>query len=82
MIWRKEVSKFKKGVWRHSNKHASLDIKILKIVHINDERTKLKVMYISRSSGDLQYTGRGSDGYTDTVRILKSDYDNWRKIDE
>ena len=65
-------------IYRHSSPNCSLDIRVCNVYHENEERVKLRVQYACKTTGRLQYTGRGSDLYSDKVEIKKEDFDNWR----
>lgn len=64
-------------IYRHSNPHASLDILVLNVYHVNETRTKMKVKYITRWSERVQYTGKGLDQHSDTIEIQTKDFENW-----
>lgn len=64
-------------VYEHCNKHASLYMKVLSVIHANSERVKLKINYIVKHTGRVQYTGKGVDHHSDTVCIALKDFKNW-----
>ena len=69
-----------KCTYRHNNPSNTLDIYILAIYNINYKRIKMKVNYINKLNKRLQYTGKGRDGYSDTIEILAENYKDWEKI--
>lgn len=73
--------KFLKGnIYRHRNPHSSLDMEVISVLTSNEERVKLKVRFLHRTNGKVQYTGKGKDYHTDTVRILSEHYGDWKCI--
>ncbi len=73
--------KFLRGnIYRHCNPHSSLDMEVISILAQNQDRVKLKVRFLHRNNGRVQYTGKGKDLHTDTVRVLNKDFENWTLI--
>lgn len=66
--------------YRHSNPNCTLDIQVISVFHVNDERVVLKVFYPHRVGNRIQYTGMGKDGHTDTIRIRKVDFPHWELV--
>lgn len=60
--------------YRHSDPNATLDVLVLNILHVYPDKYKLKVHYINKFTGRIQYTGVGRNGDTDTVCISKEDF--------
>lgn len=73
---------FQKGkIYRHRNPNATLDIKVLSVLDVNGDRTKMKVFYVTRNTKNLQYTGKGHTGYEDKIEIQSANYDDWKEIE-
>ena len=77
-----------RACYEHSGP-SSLYIKVLKIRHVSPERVKLQVQFYHKHNDRIQYTGKGSTGHTDEIRIMKEDFQYWtlrpledRKIDQ
>lgn len=74
------MRKFEKYTRYRHHTNATLDIRILKVYHVNEHRTKLKVEYVHRVGDRIQYTGKGQDWHTDKVSIKSEDYKYWRVV--
>jgi hypothetical protein len=69
----------KDGSFEHSNPNTTLYIRVLSVIHLNEERIKLKVNYHHKTNDRMQYTGIGATGYSDTIVIKRKDFANWTK---
>ena len=75
------MNKFNKHItYRHDTSSSILDIRVISVYHVNSERTDLRIEYVHRSNGRIQYTGKGQNGHTDKVSIKSSDYKYWRAL--
>lgn len=77
------VNFFKVGnCYRHCDEGASLDIYILRILHVSDDYVRLGVLYEHRHDGIVQYTGKGIDKLSDKIKIKVEDFKNWKLLNE
>lgn len=70
----------KDQLYRHSNPNASLDIYVIDVISEEDKAYSLRVNYITRNLGNLQYTGKGEDGFTDFIEIQKENIKDWKPV--
>lgn len=68
------------STYRHSSTYTTCDMKVLSICHVNSDYCKMKVQYINKSSGDLQYCASGVSGHTSTIEIKVKDIHNWTRL--
>jgi len=71
------VKFYKDSNYEHETSAATLYIRVVNVIHVNSKRAVLKVNYLHKLSGRIQYTGTGITGYTDTIRILTEDFKYW-----
>jgi len=63
--------------YRHSNPNTSVDIHIISIEDKDSNSIRMKVTYIQRHNGRIQYTG---NGMSDEIEIKIKDLEYWSEI--
>lgn len=66
-----------KTIYRHDTS-KDLDIKIVKVIHLNEKRVKLKINWINANSGHIVVLPDGS--LIDTIEVSTSDFKYWKQI--
>jgi hypothetical protein len=66
------------GIYRHSSPYATCDLKVLKVVHQNEEGIKIKYQLVSRSNGEVFYLDFGP--LNDTTRIKIENLEDWTRL--
>ena len=65
--------------YRPDAPQSSLGINMLSVLTIQPNYIKIKINYFHLKNGNIQYTGKGVSGYTDTVKITMEDLPSWQK---
>ena len=63
--------------YMHKNKICTLGIEVLNIYHRDEDQIKMKIRFFHLKNGKYQYTGKGSDGYTEIVLLPKEKESDW-----
>lgn len=66
-----------KLVYRHDTS-KNLDIKIVKVIHLNENRVKLKINWINATTGHIVILPDGS--LTDKIEVSSSDFQYWKQV--
>ena len=66
-----------KSIYRHDTS-KDLDIKIVKVTYLNENRVKLKINWINATTGRIIILPDGS--LTDKIEVSTSDFQYWKQV--
>lgn len=66
-----------KSIYRHDTS-KNLDIKIVKVIHLNENRVKLKINWINATTGHIIILPDGS--LIDKIEVSSSDFQYWKQV--
>lgn len=72
--------KFRRGCTYRHNTSGTLDIYVVAVSYYDNKRSRLKIRWISKSSGKIvSFPGDRADGITN-IEINSKDYEYWKQI--
>lgn len=67
------------GTYRHITSQ-DLDILVIRVPYFDEKRTKLKIHWVSKTSGTIRHLPGGRADGQASIEIKAEDYKNWTRI--
>lgn len=67
------------GTYRHITSQ-DLDILVIRVPYFDEKRSKLKIHWVSKTSGNIRHLPGGRADGQASIEIKAEDYKNWTRI--